>query len=101
MKYKKSVLADEDIIDIYKYTYQNFGPQQAETYHENLHNTFKFLAENPLIATERLEFVPPVRIHHHKKHLIVYLIQEEGIFIVRILHERMDVTRQMVMFNSL
>lgn len=95
MKYKKSHLADEDIINIYQYTYQNFGPLQAETYHENLHNTFCFLAENPLVAPEQIEFVPPVRIHHYKKHLIVYLIQEDGIFIVRVLHERMDVKLQL------
>lgn len=91
MKFQKSVLADEDIIDIYQYTHRNFGPLQAETYHQSLHNTFIFLAENPLIASERLEFMPPVRIYHHKKHLIVYVLQEDGIFIVRVLHERMDV----------
>jgi hypothetical protein len=49
------------------------------------------LAENPLICPERIEFVPPVRIHHHDKHLVVYIYENNAILIIRLLHERMDI----------
>jgi toxin ParE1/3/4 len=37
------------------------------------------------------EFEPPVRIHPHKRHLIIYTIETDYIQIVRVLHHRMDV----------
>ena len=48
-----------------------------------------------MICRERLEFTPPARIHHHAHHLIVYLAQDDGINIVRVLHENMDVDGQL------
>lgn len=69
MQIKTTVLADEDLIDIYLYGSQNFGPAKAEQYFADLRRTFSFLADNPLAGCERLEFNPPVRIHPHGKHL--------------------------------
>ena len=53
------------------------------------------LAEQPLVCRERLELTPQVRIHHHARHLIVYLALDDGISVVRILHENMDVHGQL------
>lgn len=96
MRFKKSVLADEDIINIYLYTHRNFGLQQAGTCHAELHDAFTFLAENPLIAVERTEYKPPVRIHQHRQHMIVYLIEDDCILIIRVLHEKMDVKQRLL-----
>ena len=51
----------------------------------------QLLPEQPLICRERTELNPPVRIHHHAHHLITYLSLEDGISIIRVLHENMDV----------
>lgn len=55
-----------------------------------LEDCFQVLSETPLISRERTEFTPPVRIHHHGRHLIVYVLQIDRILIIRILHESMD-----------
>lgn len=45
--------------------------------------------------TLRNEFEPPVRIHHHGRHLIVYQNQNEHILIIRILHDSMDIEQHL------
>lgn len=74
MRVERTRQADDDLIAIYVYGYEQFGTVQAETYHAELVDTFQLLAEAPLICPERREFVPPVRIHHHGRHLIIYTV---------------------------
>lgn len=62
---------------------------------DDLEEAIRLLAEQPLICRERTELNPPVRIHHHAHHLIVYLALEDGINVVRVLHESMDVDSHM------
>jgi toxin ParE1/3/4 len=58
-----------------------------------MHQAFVFLAENPFVSNERYEFDPPVRIHPHGKHLIVYPLEDNFILVVCVLHQRMDLSR--------
>ena len=83
--------AETDLLEIWMYTYKEWGPQQADKYLDELDAAFKLLAQQPLICRERSEFTPPVRIQHHQHHLIVYLAKEDGINVVRVLHETMDI----------
>lgn len=83
--------AENDLIGIYRYGYLNHGEHKAELYKEALKEKCQFLADTPYICRDREEFNPPVRIHHHKKHLIIYSIEADYILIVRICHERMDI----------
>ncbi len=91
MPYKLTLEAEIDLIEIYRYGFRHFGETQAEEYFSELESCFQVLCETPLIGRERTEFSPPVRIHHHGRHLIIYLIQENQILIVRVLHDSMDV----------
>lgn len=95
MRVKKTTLADEDLINIFIYGNQNFGQSKAENYFKEISRTFLFLAENPLICPERDEFNPPVRIHPHAKHLIIYMVEKDFILIVRVLHNKMNVAQQL------
>ena len=88
MKYKTTRQADQDIIDIYVHGAAAYGIDQAERYHQGLVKAFEILAENPLLARERNEFDPPVRLHPCQAHMIAYLTRPEGILIVRVLHGR-------------
>ena len=87
----KQTQAEGDLLEIWLYTFNEWGEQQADTYLEDLSDAMALLAEQPLICRERLEFNPPVRIHHHAHHLIVYLIHDDGINIIRVLHENMEI----------
>jgi|LakMenEpi03Aug12_release.lakeMendotaPanAssembly.Ray.scaffolds.fasta_scaffold418705_2 toxin ParE1/3/4 len=91
MLIKKTEFADADLIDIYLYGATNFGQPVAESYFSSITQTFQFLAENPFAAMERAEFKPPVRIHPHNKHLIIYKVENDFILIIRVLHQKMDI----------
>ena len=95
MRIKKTVLADEDLIAIFIYGSQNFGQSKAKSYYAELNKVFLFLADNPFVCPERIEFKPTVRIHNHGKHLIIYTIEDKYILIVRILHHRMDIKKHL------
>ena len=88
MTYRTTRQADQDIIDIYLRGCREFGEPQAERYHAGLAATLDLIASNPRIARERAEFTPPVRLHPYQSHLIVYLLDDGGVLIVRVLHGR-------------
>jgi toxin ParE1/3/4 len=90
MAYRTSRQADQDIIDIYLWGCREFGQPQAERYHEGLAATLDLIADNPRIARERTEFNPPVRLHPYQSHMIVYLLDDRGVLVVRVLHGRQD-----------
>jgi toxin ParE1/3/4 len=90
MKIKFSVEADADIIDCYLYGFHFFGQPQAESYEQGLRHAIGIIADNPRIASERQEFTPPVRIHHHARHYIVYRIESAEILIIRVLRDEVD-----------
>jgi len=51
---------------------------------------FETIAAMPTLARERSEFTPPVRIHVHESHPIVYTIAEDHVAILRLLGGRQD-----------
>jgi plasmid stabilization system protein ParE len=55
MSYVLSRKAEEDVIGIFETGVEQFGLSQAERYHKQLGQCFRFLAENPLAAHERFE----------------------------------------------
>jgi toxin ParE1/3/4 len=87
----KQAWAEQDLLDIWLHTFTERGERQADAYLDDLSEVISLLAEQPQIARERTEFSPPVRIHPHAHHLIVYIANSGGVNIVRVLHESMDV----------
>lgn len=83
--------AEQDIIDIFLYGAAEFGIQQAERYHDLMDKTFRFLAQNPEAARERVEIMPPVRIHPFESHVVIYTVDaNDDILIIRVRHGRED-----------
>jgi toxin ParE1/3/4 len=83
--------AEGDVIGIYVEGVRMFGEAQAERYHQQLANVFDLIGRNPQIARERGEITPPVRVHPHQAHLIVYVVDNDGAaLIVRVRHGRED-----------
>lgn len=73
----KQALAEQDLVEIWLYTFNEWGEQQADKYLDDLNAAITLLADQPLASRERTELEPPVRIHHHGHHLIVYLESTE------------------------
>ena len=91
MSYRLSQKAQDEIIDIYLYGIEHYNEQQADNYHTSLSATFGILAQNPELARERTELHPPVRVHPHGSHLIIYRVEtNRDIFIISIRHARED-----------
>lgn len=93
--YRVSEKAKKDIRAIGIYTQNQWGREQRRKYLSDLEWKFQFLAETSRFAGERKEFSPPVRIHHLERHWVVYVRDEHGILIVRVLHDAMNVPTQM------
>ncbi len=87
--------AENDLVEIYHYGFINYGENKADLYIEALKEKCQFLADMPNLYPDCDEFNPPVKIHHHQKHLIIYVIETDGLLIVRVLHERMDIQQHM------
>ncbi|MBU1383478.1 MAG: type II toxin-antitoxin system RelE/ParE family toxin [Alphaproteobacteria bacterium] len=80
--------AEEDVIHVYLESARLFGRLQADRYLDGLECAFDFVAHHPLAARERQEINPPVRIHAYGAHIIVYLVEPDGVLILRIRHGR-------------
>lgn len=87
--------AERDLEAIWLYSEKNWGVDQAHAYLDGLVEIFRLLSNNPLMCRERSEFDPPVHIHNHAHHLIVFVLSDAGIDIVRVLHESMDIDTQL------
>ena len=95
MRVRFTAQADADIVDCYLYGFETFGAAQAERYESGLRRAIEIIAENPHLAAERPEYTPPVRIHHHGKHYVVYVVADDHVLIVRVLRDAMDLTRHL------
>ena len=91
-RFDVSRAAASDLRNIGRYTQDTWGAEQRRAYLDGRNAKFQFLADHPKIAPLRTDFSPPVRIHGHEKHLVVYAEQDSGgVLIVRVLHQNMDV----------
>lgn len=93
--YRVSRAAESDLRKIGRYTQDTWGKTQRRKYLQAINERFQFIADNPQLSRERSEFTPPVRILPHERHLIVYLTDEKGVLILRVLHAAMDVDEQL------
>ena len=89
--FRVSNAAVADLESIGRYTQKQWGKVQRRAYLDGLNDQFKVLSLNPALAVERHDFNPPVRISTYEKHLIIYIIDDQGVFIIRVLHQNMNV----------
>jgi toxin ParE1/3/4 len=92
-RYVLSPRARADVDDIWDYTADRWGLDQAETYTRDLWQRIEAVAAHPAMGEECSD----IRAGYYKisagSHVLFYRLIAEGIDIVRILHERMDFGR--------
>ena len=88
--------AADDLKDIFKYSFEAFGPTQAERYDVGLKSSVEIAASFPASgrAYETAEG-DVFRSYSSGRHVIFYRIEEERILVVRILHASMDFDRHL------
>jgi len=95
MSFRLTREAEADIVDIYRYSVENFGEAQADTYHDGLSDCFRLLADTPLIGRDYGFLRPGLRRYEHASHSVYYRLADTGILILRVLHRRMDPARHL------
>ncbi len=91
--YKLSEAAAHDIEQLLIQSIQDFGPLQTEAYYHDLTHCLALLADNPEMVNNAEDIRSGYRRFHHESHVIFYTRQNDHILIIRILHKRMDVSR--------
>ncbi len=82
--------AKADVEDIWDYTADGWGLDQAETYTRQLWSDIAAVADRPSLGRECSEVRRGYRKYPSGSHVLFYRLTTDGIDIVRILHERMD-----------
>jgi len=91
--YVLSNAAGADLAEIYVYSYRSFGEAQADAYYGDLSGCLRMLADNPRLGRPAGTRHQELLRHAHAGHVIYYLIEDAGIFVVRVLHHSMDSER--------
>lgn len=87
---KLSPKARQDVIDILRYTGERWGQAQLLAYRDKIDEALQTIARNPQLDHHRSDLPTTHRAYVVGSHLIVYRGDENGIGVVRILHQRMS-----------
>lgn len=87
-------LAEADLIEIYTYSYQQWGESQADKYINVLREGVNKLANSPSLGRKRADIPAECLVYHVQRHFIIYRIYEDNIEILRVLYDGMDIKQQ-------
>ena len=88
--YKLSRTAEIDLTEMYEFGIHEFGLSQAQEYFLAMHEAFKVLAKNKDLGRDASEFIVDLKRFSFKAHTIFYLQTLSGIFVIRVLSQRMN-----------
>jgi len=83
--------ADADLADIFSYSEETWGADQAERYTGEIIAMFSRLAADPRMGQPASQRHASLRRFPCGSHLIIFASRDRSIEIVRILHQRMDI----------
>jgi len=97
MKYKLSLLAKQDLENIWLYTFETWSIEQADRYLNLIIDEIEYVAEKP---DSGFDFSSVRKAYLHtkiKSHLIFYKFDKKKsiVEIIRILHQRMDIENRL------
>ncbi len=85
--------AQQDFVDILRYTGETWGQAQLLIYRDKIKDALTAIAENPAIGQSHDDLPATHSAYLIGTHIIVYRLLGDSIGIVRILHQRMSVAR--------
>lgn len=95
-RYVLSPAARADLEQIWDYSCERWDDNQAEEYVREIRRAIERVVDNPMIGRACDDIRPGYRKHAVESHTFYYLITETDVIdVVRILHQRMDVERQL------
>ena len=81
--------AKSDLIDIRRYTIEQWGKAQSQKYLSELRQTIHLLAETPSLGKSRQDIGESVLSFPHVSHVIYYMLHEQQLVVFGVLHKRM------------
>ena len=88
--YRFVAAADQDVADIYRFTYERWGEGQADAYIDELHEKCASAADRPGLGRPRPEYGPDIRSIRFEAHTIYYRAVAEIIEVLAVLHDARD-----------
>jgi toxin ParE1/3/4 len=95
VNFQLTELAKQDLRSIGRYTQATWGREQRNTYLTKIDASFHLLAVEPQLGRSCDDLRLGYRKYPVGKHLIFYRQSANGIEIIRILHQRMDIEAQL------
>lgn len=92
--YRLSLQAEADLEEIWVYTFETWSIEQADRYHNDLMAAIVALASGSRIG-RAVDIREGYFKHPVGSHVIFYRRSDASIDVVRILHQRMDVSRHL------
>jgi toxin ParE1/3/4 len=89
VSFRLTIEAEKDIDGIASYTTASWGWRQAERYLTRLEAGFDLIAANPSIGRSCEVVRSRLRRFEIGHHVVFYVTEDDGVLIVRVLHERM------------
>ena len=93
--YELTKEADADLEDIFDYTEKSQSRNQAIVYLSNIEDLFFQLCKQPNLGRTRKEIKEGIFSIAFQKHIIFYKIIENKLLIIRVLHERRDMPKNL------
>lgn len=93
-KFELSKRAETDLYNIWIYTEEKWSTKQAQKYIRELESEIKNLSRQPNLG-RRIDDFPSVQKISYGSHSIIYEQRKDYIFIVRILHQQMNLPKHL------
>jgi len=98
--YKLTHAAKHDLKEIWRYTFERWGEQQAEKYVLQFEKRFNDLVNTPYLGRSRPDIQKDYRSFSEGKHIIFYRVTGAIIEIIGIPHVSMDVKSHLLRQQS-
>lgn len=82
--------AYDDLVNIQNYTYQNYGESGWKDYGDALDAAITHIMLHPHSGYGREDIPPGYQVWNVKEHVMVYRVEGGEIYLVRVLHNKMN-----------
>lgn len=87
-RFRVSPRARRDLFEIWQYTCDEWGKEQADRYLRQINTSFGAIADNPEMYRERTEIVPAMRLCRVGSHVVIFHSPSDRVEIIRVVHGR-------------
>lgn len=88
--------AESDLIEIWTYTCEEWGVDQADKYLQQMETGMKQLINYPSLGTNYAHVLTGYRRLQIEHHGVFYRVHEPGVLVVRVLHNDMDAPERLL-----